>query len=280
MLLCIAGAGMVSAQDAVDASVSPQVYTEDRQPCSNYTPTRQPLFGDLHVHTRLSFDSFISAQKNGPDGAYRYAKGEPITLSDAESNQTVIAQISRPLDFTGVTDHAEYLGETLACQESSSLGYWWPTCMLGRSDYLWFNMFAASFFEEGNQNMGEMPSRSWMCKLPGMDCEASKAKAWDIVQQAAEKHYDRSENCSFTSFVAYEYTAHPDRSNTHRIVIFRNANVPEVLVSICDTGNYNFPDLWKRLRASCTDAGINCDVMSIPHNPNLTDGLMYSGFPT
>jgi hypothetical protein len=52
-------------------------------------------------------------ERNDPDGAYRYARGEAITLPDADANQDVIAQIQRPLDFTAVTDHAEFLGSIL-----------------------------------------------------------------------------------------------------------------------------------------------------------------------
>jgi hypothetical protein len=87
--------------------------TEEREPCSEYSAAKLPLFGDLRVHTSYSFDSYASIQHNDPDGAYRYARGEAITLPDADANQDVIAQIQRPLDFTAVTDHAEFLGPTL-----------------------------------------------------------------------------------------------------------------------------------------------------------------------
>ena len=33
------------------------VYTEKREPCRDYRPERMALFGDLHVHTALSFDA-------------------------------------------------------------------------------------------------------------------------------------------------------------------------------------------------------------------------------
>ena len=108
--------------------------TETREPCNAFTPTRRPMFGDLHVHTSYSFDSHVSNQRNEPADAYRYAKGEPIILSDAEGEQTLRARISRPLDFTAVTDHSEFLGPINLCtQDSSKLAYWFPVCIAGRS---------------------------------------------------------------------------------------------------------------------------------------------------
>lgn len=32
-------------------------YTEEREPCADYSATRKPLFGDVHVHTSFSFDA-------------------------------------------------------------------------------------------------------------------------------------------------------------------------------------------------------------------------------
>ena len=44
-------------------------------------PLRNPYFGELHVHTAWSLDPFVLAALNGPDEAFRYAKGEPARLS-------------------------------------------------------------------------------------------------------------------------------------------------------------------------------------------------------
>ena len=89
---------------ATSATGQPFQRTEARAHCTDYEPLKKPLFGDLHVHTSYSFDSYISSQRNDPWDAYRYARGEAITLPGAEAEQTVTARIGRPLDFTAITD--------------------------------------------------------------------------------------------------------------------------------------------------------------------------------
>ena len=72
-------------------------------------PQRNAYFGELHVHTAWSLDAFVLASLNGPDEAFRYAKGEIASrssLNNAEENR-----LRRPLDFAAVTEHAEWLGE-------------------------------------------------------------------------------------------------------------------------------------------------------------------------
>ena len=71
-------------------------------------PLRNPYFGELHVHTAWSLDAFVIAALNGPDEAFRFAKGEAARSS---LNNTEETRLSRPLDFAAVTEHAEWLGE-------------------------------------------------------------------------------------------------------------------------------------------------------------------------
>ena len=249
--------------------------TENREPCQDFSPTRRPMFGDLHVHTSYSFDSHVSNQRNEPSDAYRYAKGEPITLSDADGEQTLRAQISRPLDFTAVTDHAEFLGPINLCtQDSSKLAYWFPACIMGRSDWFYGRLLAASYWAQiGVVDDSNEKAESFVCRMG--DCGAAHKEAWQGIQDAAETHYDRSAECSFTTFVGYEYTDAPNYSNLHRNVIFRNEQVTDTAISTYDTGSRNVPELWRLLREQCTDIDNGCDVMSIPHNSNLSRGLMF-----
>jgi hypothetical protein len=52
-------------------------------------------FGDTHLHTTISFDSYGDGNTTmGPEEAYRFAKGEELKGHDG-----VPVRISRPLDF-------------------------------------------------------------------------------------------------------------------------------------------------------------------------------------
>ena len=249
--------------------------TEEREPCDDYTATKRPMFGDLHVHTSYSFDSYVSSQRNDPDAAYRYAKGEMIMLSDADARQEVRAQIQRPLDFTAVTDHAEFLGPINLCtQDASKLAYWFPACIATRSEIYYVQLLAANYWVNlGVTGTSAEKETSFACTLG--DCDAAHKEAWAGIQAAAEKHYDRTSECNFTTFTGYEYTDAPDYANLHRNVIFRNDRVTDTAISTYDTGSMNYPELWRRLRAECTDGDQGCDVISIPHNPNLSRGMMF-----
>jgi hypothetical protein len=248
--------------------------TELREPCSDYRETRQPLFGDLHVHTSYSFDSYLSSQRRDPWDAYDYARGESIVLPDANGAQSVKARIGRPLDFAAVTDHAEFFGQINVCTlDSGKLGYWWPHCAMTRANNLWLQLLAASWWTHLGGQLQDPPAESFACTLS--DCAGADAQTWGKVQQAAEEHYDRSANCEFTTFVAYEYTEAFDQNNMHRNVIFRNDKVAEQPVTVYDTGRDSFASLWRQLRQRCTDLDNGCDVMAIPHNPNLAGGMMF-----
>ncbi|MAG31955.1 MAG: hypothetical protein CL908_13795 [Deltaproteobacteria bacterium] len=232
------------------------------------------MFGDLHVHSSYSFDSYISSQRNDPDDAYRYARGEAITLPDEGGEQTVTAQIQRPLDFTALTDHSEYFGQINVCTtDPGRLGYWWPHCIMTRSSHYWTQLLAASWWTSLGGMAADEPSYSFACTLS--DCDQARLETWHRIQQAAEDHYDRSAACQFTTFVGYEYTDAPDTANLHRNVIFRNENVTPNAISTYQTGSYNFPRLWQLLREQCIDGDQGCDVLAIPHNPNLAKGLMF-----
>lgn len=112
-----------------------------------------------------------------------------------------------------------------------------------------------------------------VCGDDGFDCLRRADKVWELEQRAAEAAYDRSANCSFTSFVAYEYSLAQKASNLHRNVIFKNATVPPSALSYREAKQPEM--LWEWLGKSCKDSGTGCDVLAIPHNSNWSSGRMF-----
>jgi hypothetical protein len=257
-----------SAARATDAA--PALPPESREPCAVRDPLRLPFFGDTHVHTAFSQDASTQGTRNTPRDAYRFAKGEVLGIQpyDAEGRALRQLQLTRPLDFTIVTDHAEQFGEVTICQTPGLEGYDSWVCNMYRR---WPR--AAFFVMNTKISYFAKPSRFAFCGPDGARCREAALTPWREIQDAAEGAYDRSAACRFTTFVGYEWTGATGSKNLHRNVIFRNAAVPRYPTSYVEEPTAE--GLWASLRRDCLDAGTGCDVLTIPHNSNLSGGLMF-----
>ena len=100
-------------------------------------------------------------------------------------------------------------------------------------------------------------------------------RVWDDLIQAAEEF---NEPHRFTTFIAYEWTSLVTGNNLHRNVIFRDG--PERAGQIVPysttppVGSPNPQDLWKWLQNYEDTTG--GDVLAIPHNGNLSNGMMFA----
>ncbi len=238
-------------------------------PCTDRDPLRRPLFGDLHVHTTYSFDAHIFDVRNRPEDAYRFARGEALTLPplDANGNGTRTVELDRPLDFAAVTDHSEFLGEVEECTVPSSPAFDSDTCVAYRGEpYSATTRFAFPLTLDHPHRPTDV------CGDDEKGCAPASRSVWKRIQSAADGAYDRSASCRFTSFVGYEYTAVTGAATQHRNVIFKNERVPE------PTTYFEQPTatgLWTELDRTCKSAGTGCDVLVIPHNSNESNGRMF-----
>lgn len=257
--------GVSWAQDPI-ASGRP----EERAPCVAQDPLRQPFFGDTHVHTVLSFDAWVQGSRGRPDDAYRFAKGGEIEIQPfaADGTPAKTMRLGRPLDFAVVTDHAELLGETRICSSPSAEGYDSWVCRLIRfSPKLGYIAVNSRVY----QAIGM--SRYSFCGEDGQYCRAMAKEPWREIIDAAERHYDRSGDCRFTSFIGYEWSGMPEGQNLHRNILFRNGAHQETPSNYIDTPTAE--GLWRALEEQCQDRGDGCEAIAIPHNSNVSNGLMF-----
>ena len=252
------------------AAPRPQLFTADyhtRPMNPGANATRRALFGDLHIHTRYSFDAFAFGTIATPSDAYRYAKGEAIKHPSGFD-----MQLTAPLDFYGVTDHAMFLGAVPAASDTSTafskLPLAKPFHNLNRPE----NLTAASAVDRGQRFSTFIPGVIAGIGDGTIDPEMFNniaREAWADTIAAAQTHNDPG---NFTTFVAYEYTSSTDeRGNLHRNVIFRSDDkLPEIPFSRFHSQN---PEgLWTWMD-ELRESGI--DSVAIPHNSNGSNGAMF-----
>ena len=221
-------------------------------------PLNNVYFGDLHIHSSLSADAYLFGNRRDLDDTYRFAKGESATLASGE-----VIEITRPLDFAAVTDHAEGFGRVMACFDPA-------TPEIAEDCELVNNPTVLSFLEL----RANVERRPLVEDLSYFDNDKAVERqyhfdTWQSIKDAAERH---NEPGVFTTFAAYEYSpAMVDRGKHHRNVIFRGSVTPEYAVSAYDADSEI--DLWKQLDANCGDG---CEFLTIPHNPNKSWGLAFA----
>lgn len=252
-------------------------YAANPRPCRDRYPQKRAWFGALHIHTAASLDATAFGVTNTADDAYAFSRGSTVEyrlLDDAPDARVPEVAIGWPLDFAAVTDHAGQLGEKRVCENPARAGYSSLLCEVYRGDTrLPFDDKLQPLVRLASQAIFGQDRSVRVCGKDGADCRDEARDAWEENRRAAERWQDRSGNCEFTTFPAYEYTLAEEASNLHRNVIFANATVPPAIVSAKDKRN---PEaLWRWLRKTCVEAPGECDVLTIPHNSNWSSGRMW-----
>jgi len=218
------------------------------------------FWGDTHLHTSHSTDAYASTnQLADPDVAYRYAKGQPV-LHPTLGNRVIIP---RPLDFLVVADHSDYLGLQVYLQKDDP------------------RLTGAANGRRLQEMMRENPGsifRTIFGANPEFSAEELMATYRPIMEQpwldeiaAAEKH---NEPGRFTAFAGWEWSAHADNRNLHRVV-FSPASAEQLqqFFPYSNLDSTRPEDLWRWLED--TSSNIGADFIAIPHNSNMSTGLMF-----
>ncbi len=259
MVLLIA-AGTGTAMEADITQMGPGEKTpENYSPFVNQNFPDRVLWGATHIHTGLSADAGLTGVTLLPADMFRYARGEVVTIDSG-----LKVRLDRPLDWFAITDHAEYMG--LADQLRSGA----PALLANPTGKRWVEMYkqgGAEAFKAGFEVINSIFENKEEIKNPQLT-----AGAWTQAYEAAERY---NEPGVFTTLHGFEWTSAPEGNNLHRTVIFRD-NVDRVkqVVPFSAFDSQNPADLWKYMdRYEKLTGG---QVLAIPHNGNLSNGLMYT----
>jgi hypothetical protein len=226
----------------------------------------QVLWGDTHLHTGMSMDAGAFGARLDPEDAHRFARGEEL-----KSSTGLQVKLSRPLDFLVVADHSDNMGFFPQLFAGD------PKMLADPTGKKWYDMV-----QEGGQkgvdaaveiivafSQGTFPEA--LASLPGSQAYRS---AWETTIKAAEKY---NEPGRYTAFIGYEWTSNTGGNNLHRVIIYRDGGVKasfmEPYTTLKPLGSDNPQDLWKWM--SEYEKRTGGKILAIPHNGNLSNGIMF-----
>jgi hypothetical protein len=219
-------------------------------------PERNAYFGDLHLHSSYSADAFALGTRLDPEAAHKWAKGEEINYLGRKIRRKA------PLDFLALTDHAEYLGVMPEAANPHGLlaGSSWTAALNDPDPAARFALFRKLVaMADANKRIVEFEKPEMLKSV--WNRYTAVANAYNVPGK-------------FTAFVAFEWTSAPGNQNLHRCVIFKGKG-PELPFTSLDSVDPE--ELWTYLDRQ---RKLGLQVVAIPHNGNISNGLMFDGEKT
>jgi hypothetical protein len=235
------------------------------------------LWGDTHVHTHYSTDSYINQNfDTGPDAAYRFARGLPVRHPTTGTR----VRIDTPLDFLVVADHAESFG---MMRRANGPGL--PRDGLGPVDWM-HSWLMEKFFRYLATNpdsiitLLELASPETTVVVEAAKTPASMRapndelvanETWIEATTIADAHNDPGR---FTTLIGWEWSAIPAGANLHRVVFTQaDAGTAQQFTPFSSSTSSYPEDLWSWLEETSEKTG--ADFVAIPHNSNISRGFMF-----
>jgi hypothetical protein len=215
------------------------------------------FWGDTHLHTAYSTDAGMVGCTLDPDEAYRFARGEKVVASTGQP-----AQLIRPLDFLVVADHSENLGLAPMIAESN------PELLKTE-----FGRKIHRLVKSGKA------LEAFALWADGMTARKDPLKNDNIMRSMWERLLSSAERFNepgrFTSLIGFEWTSIYKANNLHRVVIFRDDDQKAgQILPLSNYDTYDPEDLWTFMENYEKKTG--GQILAIPHNGNLSNGLMFS----
>jgi hypothetical protein len=217
-------------------------------------PLKNVYFGEQHMHTQNSFDAYTVGVRGTWAEAYEFALGKPSKLSTTGEKM----QRKTPYDFVAITDHSEYYGVFKNMAD--------PKSPLSKNPFA--KRMASSDPKEVQQAAIDIISTIAASDPVKAFIDPKLLKSnWEDFLKVADKYNDPGK---FTTLYAYEWTSIPGGQNMHRNVFFKDK---AAVMPFSSFQSVQPEDLWTYMEIQRAQ-GI--DVFAIPHNGNVSNGLMYA----
>ncbi len=217
-------------------------------------PLKNVYFGEQHMHTQNSFDAYTVGVRGTWAEAYEFAIGKPSKLSTTGEKM----QRKTPYDFVAITDHSEYYGVFKNMAD--------PKNSLSKSSL-------AKRMASSDPKVVQQAAIDIIATIAANDPVKAfidpvlLKNNWHDFTQVADKYNDPGK---FTTLYAYEWTSIPGGQNMHRNVFFKDK---AAVMPFSSFQSVQPEDLWTYMEIQRAQ-GI--DVLAIPHNGNVSNGLMYA----
>lgn len=230
------------------------------------------FWGDTHLHTGNSFDVYLFGTPNStPDTAIRFAKGLPVINPATQTPW----QLSQPLDFVVVSDHAEALGSIPRLYDND------PIFAETKTGKLFLKLAPDQTEEQLILVYGLMAQAGSGIEneygLTGEDlyndmhAGNKRRSTWEEQLATVESH---NEPGKFTAFIGWEWSSQPSGGNMHRVVFTpQGEDVAKKFLPYSTLESDDSEKLWQWLEETSQATG--AQFIAIPHNPNISGGQMF-----